>query len=103
MRKKINNLLIKLITFFFSIDELNPMSDWHTNAVLKGNKQFPDIPVTQLGDKVVSVWKANSLITRLKFLFTGKINFQILAQTHAPVSISIGEYERALESGESND
>lgn len=99
MRKKLNGILIKVITFLFSIDDLIPMKDWHSNTVLKGGKAFPDLPVTQCGDKIISVWKANSLSTRIKFLLTGKVNFQILAPTHAPIAISIGEYER----GDDND
>ena len=100
----INDVLLKIINFFLSIDDLRPITDWHTNAVLRGDgKMIPDLPVTQLGDKVVSIWKTPSFKTRLKFLITGKVNFQILRPTHAPIAISIGEYQRANETGEDHE
>lgn len=94
LKKKLTKIKTKLL----SIDDLHPIRDWHTNNVLKGIEKkgivvVPDLPVTQLGDKLVSIWHTNSFWTRIKFIFTGKVNFQILAPTHAPIAISIGEYE----------
>ena len=45
------------------IDELEPVRDWHTNNVLKGYEKngiviVKDLPITQLGDKIISIWKA---------------------------------------------
>lgn len=96
-----------MLNNFLTIDELDPIRDWHTNNVLKGIEKdgvvvVPDLPVTQLGDKLVSIWQTNSFWTRIKFLITGKINFQIMAPTHAPIAISIGEYEDNS-TGESNE
>ena len=98
----------KMRNKFLGISDLSPIKDWHTNSVLKGLKKgeivvFPDIPVTQLGDKVISVWKAPSIWSRFKFLLTGKVNFQILAPTHAPIAISVGEYERTEKEDENGE
>lgn len=98
MLKKIKAKLQSMRTKLLSIDDLRPMQDWHTNNVLKGIQKegvtvIEDLPITQLGDKLVSIWHAKSLWTRIKFLLTGKVNFQIMAPTHAPINISIGEYE----------
>ena len=96
----------KFLLKFLSITELTPIKDWHTNNVLKGHKNkdgivvIPDLPITQLGEKLVSIWYTSSILTRLKFLITGKVNFQIAAPTHAPIAISIGEYERNEEKKE---
>jgi len=95
-----NQMLKNLFIRIFRINDLEPIEDWHTNSVLKGVKKgditvISDLPVTQLGDKLVSIWYAKSFFTRLKFLITGKVNFQIMAPTHAPISISIGEYEQS--------
>jgi hypothetical protein len=90
-------MLGKIKSKFLGISELNPIADWHSNNVLKGIEKngvtfVSDLPITQLGDKIVSIWKAPTFWVRIKFLLTGKVNFQILAQTHAPIAISIGEY-----------
>lgn len=92
-------MLKKILNKLRSIDDLHPIQDWHTNNVLKGISRegiivVPDLPITQLGDKIVSIWQTDSFLTRLKFLITGKINFQIMSPTHAPINISIGEYEK---------
>ena len=100
MREKVQKILSKLKNKMFSIEVLVPVEQWHTNAILKVPKgaskdsNLHDLPITQLGDKVISIWKVQSFMTRVKFLLTGKVNFQILAPTHHPIQISIGEYEQ---------
>lgn len=98
----LKKLIKKLKCKILSLSDLHPIRDWHTNNVLKGYSRegiivVPDLPVTQLGEKIVSIWQTDSLFTRIKFLITGKVNFQIMAPTHAPINISIGEYEQEEE------
>lgn len=80
---------------------LSPIKIPEANGTLSG-KNFDDVadlPVTRFesveGDRIcnftMSTWKA-SFWTRLKFLFSGKVNLLAMGQTHPPVSITLGEY-----------
>lgn len=81
---------------------LKPIKEWHTNGKLSGREfqNVIDLPVTFMADEGVhgppykftmSVWKV-PFWKRFAFLFSGKVNFITMGQTHPPVSITVGNY-----------
>lgn len=77
---------------------LEPTKEWHSKDILKGQGDVTDLAITRLRfddnvmpHGVMSVWKA-PFWARLKFLFSGKVNFVSMSVTHPPIHLSIGEY-----------
>ncbi len=77
--------------------EAVPVKAAHSNQVLKGfGDDVADLHVThvQYTDHtcaVVSVWRVG-IWARIKFLFDGRINAALYGKTHAPLSITLGDY-----------
>jgi len=76
---------------------LEPVAEWHTNLLLKGNSpNVSDLPATRIDQPdfqgIHSVWFCRSLKARIIFLLFGKISFAVLSDSHPPVLIGIGNF-----------
>lgn len=76
---------------------LEPVEEWHTNLLLKGNgNDVSNLPATRIDQDdfqgIHSVWFCRSLRARIMFLIFGKISFATKSDSHPPVLIGIGNF-----------
>ena len=84
--------------------DMKPVAKPHTNArlggrpattnedsVIGGEIQGLPITVTEDGQQTISIWKCDSILQRLRFLFQGEVSLTVLGKQRQAVSLSIGD------------
>ena len=74
------------------MNAMTPIKKWHTNTNYSGKELgCNDLPCTIIRDQVYSIWKTDSIVERIKFLFKGEIMLGIHSQPIPPVSVLVGD------------
>lgn len=82
--------------------DLLPVKKDHCNYTYKapsGMDNCSDLYVTKFEWGASSVWKLNSILERIKFLFTGEITLIVHGQGMSPVSLASGDWYKKATSG----
>ena len=84
--------------------DMKPVVRSHTNKMIGGRRALPSetsvvgglidgLPCTETEGQqsLVSIWKCDSFLWRLRFLLRGEITLTVLGSRQPPVSVSVGE------------
>ena len=84
--------------------DMKPVVKPHTNAMIGGRKAMPHetsvigglidgLPatITEGEQQIVSIWKCDSILWRLRFLFKGEATLTVLGNRQSPVSLAVGD------------
>ena len=82
--------------------DLTPIAKPHSNGMLGGRPAYPHeenviggkvhgMPISRSEQRVVSVWKCDSIWQRFQFLMRGEITLTVLGSIHPAVCVSVND------------
>lgn len=82
--------------------DLEPISKPHSNDMLGGRPALTHeigviggkvngMPVSKNDQRILSVWKCESLWARVQFLIRGEITLTVLGQHHPAIAVSVND------------
>lgn len=82
--------------------DLTPIAKPHSNAMLGGRPAAPNeenviggkvhgMPITRTDQRLISVWKCDSIWQRLQFLIHGEVTLTVLGSIQPAVCVSVND------------